>query len=205
MSARRSRASRSTQARGDLGDALELASKLAARSGDAQVLVATDAALATQADGPGRRTGQGAAGRPRAQEPGDRRARRPDVAVGGDALGVRQRRQPRSRGRAAAALELWGDDRLLEVRDVRLDAQARADVIIDDIPRDVRTVEVRLVGARPGGRPRRRTSWPSTTGRGRSSRPTGRELVLVVGEGDPYLETALSYLPERRAVRRDAR
>src|SRR5919109_2185112 len=37
-----------TQTRGDLGDALELASKLAARSGDAQILVATDAALASK-------------------------------------------------------------------------------------------------------------------------------------------------------------
>src|SRR6476660_1722874 len=36
-----------TQSRVDRGDALELASKLAARSGDAQVVVATDAALAT--------------------------------------------------------------------------------------------------------------------------------------------------------------
>ena len=32
---------------------------------------------------------------------------------------------------------------------MRLDAQARSDVIIDDVPRDVRTVEVRLVGADP--------------------------------------------------------
>jgi len=40
-----------TQSTGDLGDALELASKLAARSGDAQVLVATDAALATDLSG----------------------------------------------------------------------------------------------------------------------------------------------------------
>ncbi|MFI5292908.1 MAG: VWA domain-containing protein, partial [Candidatus Limnocylindrales bacterium] len=36
-----------TSSRGDLGDALELAGKLAARSGDAQILVATDGALAT--------------------------------------------------------------------------------------------------------------------------------------------------------------
>src|SRR5690349_14906770 len=40
-----------TSSRGDLGDALELASKLAARSGDAQVLVATDAALASPPTG----------------------------------------------------------------------------------------------------------------------------------------------------------
>src|SRR2546421_1918857 len=36
-----------TASTGDLGDALRLASALAARSGDAQILVATDAALAT--------------------------------------------------------------------------------------------------------------------------------------------------------------
>jgi VWA domain-containing protein/aerotolerance regulator-like protein len=36
-----------TSSHGDLGDALELAGKLAARSGDAQILVATDGALAT--------------------------------------------------------------------------------------------------------------------------------------------------------------
>ena len=90
--------------RGDLGDALELAGKLAARSGDAQILVATDAALATPTptrQGPGQ--DHGPAGRPRAQEPGDRRAGRPDGAVGGHPLGLRQRRQPRPRaGRAPA-------------------------------------------------------------------------------------------------------
>ena len=42
-------ASRRPARHGDLGDALELAGKLAARSGDAQVLVATDGALATPA------------------------------------------------------------------------------------------------------------------------------------------------------------
>src|SRR6187549_3133882 len=36
---------------GDLGDALRLASALAARSGDAEILVATDAALATPVEG----------------------------------------------------------------------------------------------------------------------------------------------------------
>jgi hypothetical protein len=40
-----------SQSRGDLGDALELASKLAKRSGEAQVLVATDAALASRPTG----------------------------------------------------------------------------------------------------------------------------------------------------------
>ena len=40
-----------TRTRGDLGDALELASKLSARSGQAQVLVATDAAIADRPTG----------------------------------------------------------------------------------------------------------------------------------------------------------
>ena len=62
----------------------------------------------------------------------------------------------------------------IEVRDLLLDAQARSDVVIDDVPRDVGTLEVRLVGPDPAVDGARRTSWPSTTTRGRSSRPTGR-------------------------------
>ena len=67
-----------SQGTGDLGDALELASKLAARSGDAQVLVATDAALATDPTGRVAAPSQGPAGRARPQEPGHRRAGRQD-------------------------------------------------------------------------------------------------------------------------------
>ena len=51
--------------------------------------------------GPGE--GHGPAGRPRAEEPGDRGPGRPDGAVRGHALGLRQRRQPRSRARRAPA------------------------------------------------------------------------------------------------------
>ena len=193
-----------TASTGDLGDALELASKLAARSGDAQVLVATDAALATNPTG-------------RVD------ARVKVLPVGRDrknqaivALAVRTSPSAVTRSvfvsvanldleRASRRVELWGDDRLLEVRDVPLEAQARADVIIDDIPPDVGTVEVRLVGQRPGRRDR-----PGPAGRRRprlGGRPAaiGRGSILVVGDGDPYLETALSFLPERRAVRRQAR
>ena len=96
---------------------------------------------------------------------------------------------------ASRRLELWGDDRLLEVRDVRLDPQARADVIIDDLPRGVRTVEVRLVGADPAvvAAPDQLAvddrAWAVVP-------PDRTRLILVVGEGDPYLETALCYLPD---------
>ena len=183
-----------TQSRGDLGDALELASKLAARSGDAQVLVATDAALAVK---PTAKVG----------------APIKVLAVGRDrknqaivALAVRTSPSAVTRSvfvsvanldlaDAARRLELWGDDRLLEVRDVHLDPQARTDVIIDDLPRDVRTVEVRLVGADPAV-----TAAPdqlAVDDRAWAVVPPDRtRLILVVGAGDAYLETALSYLPD---------
>jgi hypothetical protein len=183
-----------TQSRGDLGDALELASKLAARSGDAQVLVATDAALAAK---PTARIGAPikvlAVGR----------ERRNQAIV---ALAVRTSPSAITRSvfvsvanldlvPAVRRLELWGDDRLLEVRDVTLDPQARSDVIIDDLPRSVRTVEVRLVAAGAEG-----PAAPDllvADDRAWAVVPEDRtRLVLVVGAGDPYLETALSYLPD---------
>jgi hypothetical protein len=183
-----------TQSRGDLGDALELASKLAARSGDAQVLVATDAALA--------RTPVGRVAAPiKVLSVGRERKNQAIVA-----LAVRKSPSAVTRSvfvsvanldltEAARRLELWGDDRLLEVRDVRLDPQARSDVIIDDLPRDVRSVEVRLVGADPAV-----TTAPdqlAVDDRAWAVVPPDRtRLILLVGDGDPYLETALSFLPD---------
>ena len=96
--------------------------------------------------------------------------------------------------RATRRVELWGDGSLLEVRELPLEAQSRADVIIDDIPRTVGAVEVRLVGADPDaeGAPDQLAvddrAWAVIP-------PDRTRLILVVGEGDPYLETALSYLP----------
>ncbi len=183
-----------TRARGDLGDALELASKLAARSGQAQVLVATDAALAARPAG-------------RVSAPvkvlSVGRERKNQAIV---ALAVRTAPSAVTRSvfvsvanldleAAGRRLEVWGDDRLIEVRDVQLDPQARSDVIIDDLPRDVRTVEVRLTGSDPAV-----TAAPdqlAVDDRAWAVVPPDRtRLVLLVGEGDPYLETALSYLPD---------
>ena len=53
---------------------------------------------------------------------------------------------------ARRRLEVWGDGGLLEVRDLLLDPQARSDVVIDDVPREIGTLELRLVGAGPGRR-----------------------------------------------------
>jgi hypothetical protein len=183
-----------TESRGDLGDALELASKLAARSGDAQILVATDAALASKP------TGRVAAPIKVLSVGRDRK----NQAI--VALAVRTAPSAVTRSvfvsvanldleAANRRLELWGDDRLLEVRDVKLDPQARSDVIIDDLPREVGTVEIRLVGPDPAVQ-----SAPdqlSVDDRAWAVIPPDRKrLVLVVGEGDPYLETALSFLPD---------
>lgn len=178
---------------GDLGDALELADKLAKRSGDAQILVATDGALAARPTArvatPIKVVSVG-------------RARKNQAIV---ALAVRTAASAVTRSvfvsvanldleRSRRRLEFWGDGRLLEVRDVLLDAQARADVVVDDISGDVRTLEVRLVSADPGITTKPDdlavddTAWAIIP-------PDRPRLILLVGSGDPYLETALSYLP----------
>ena len=183
-----------TSSSGDLDDALELAGKLAARSGDAQILVATDGALATppsaSVEAPIKVLTVG-------------RSRKNQAIV---ALAVRTAPSAVTRSVfvSVANLDLepaqrrlevrTGDGSLLEVRDLFLDPQARSDVVIDDVPRDAGTLELRLVGADPAvdGAP----DDLSVDDRAWAVIPPDRtRLVLLVGEGDPYLETALSYLP----------
>ena len=174
-----------SSSRGDLGDALELAGKLAARSGDAQILVATDGALATPVAGtatvPAKVTVLSVG-----------RERRNQAIV---ALAVRTAPSAVTRSvfvsvanldleRAARRLEVWGDGGLIEVRDLQLDPQARSDVVIDDVPRDVATLELRLVGADPAatGEPDQLAvddhAWAVIP-------PDRPREILVVGEGDP--------------------
>ena len=181
-----------TSSSGDLGDALELAGKLAARSGDSQILVGTDVALASApvatVDAPIRVLSVG-------------RSRKNQAIV---ALAVRTAPSAVTRSvfvsvanldleASRRRLELWGDGGLLEVRDLMLDPQARSDVVIDDVPRDVGTLEVRLVGpdpvvAAPDDLATDDHAWAIVP-------PDQTRLILIVGEGDPYLETALSFLP----------
>ena len=182
-----------TSSRGDLGDALELAAKLAARSGDAQILVATDGALATA---PSATVGT----RIRVLPVGRDRKNQAIVA-----LAVRTAPSAVTRSvfvsvanldleEASRRLEVWGDGSLLEVRDLFLDPQTRSDVVIDDVPRDVGALELRLVGADAtvAGPPDHLAvddhAWAIIP-------PDRTRLILLVGPGDPYLETALSYLP----------
>ena len=105
--------------------------------------------------------------------------------------------------RAARRLEVCGDGGLIEVRDLQLDPQARSDVVLDDIPRDVGPSRSDSPAPMPAATAPP-TSSRSTTTPGPSSRPIVPARSWSSGPGDPYLETALSYLPNVRAVRRDA-
>lgn len=182
-----------TSASGDLGDALELAGKLAARSSDAQILVATDGALATaptaSVDAPIKVL---AVGRSRKNQAIVALAVRtaPSAVTRSVFVSVANLDLEGSRRR----LEVWGDGGLLEVRDLQLDPQARSDVVIDDVPRGIGTLELRLVGpdpavfAAPDDLATDDRAWAVVP-------PDQARLILLVSEGDPYLETALSFLP----------
>ena len=188
---------RPTTGPGDLTDALELASELASQSGDAEVLIATDAALAsvptTAVDA-----------RVRVLRVGNERGSRNQAIV---ALAVRTAPSAVTRSvfvsmanldvePAERRLELWGDGLLLEARDVRMGALQRADVIIDDVDLSVEVVEVRLVAAGGSSDSSSPPDQLAADDRAWAIVPPERKReILLVGEGDPYLETALSYLP----------
>lgn len=187
---------------GDLGDALRLASALAARSEDAQILVATDAAVAALPQGPLRapvkvlRVGRDAANQAivalavRTAPSGLSHSAFISVANLGLEMATRR-------------VELYADGVLREARTLQLDPQRRTDVSIDDIdtvaaPASV--VEVRLTSLDP-------TALPSGAAPSKDDLavddvawavvpPAALHRILLVGPGDPYLETALTYLPD---------
>jgi Ca-activated chloride channel family protein len=177
---------------GDLGDALNLANALAARAGDADILVATDAALAIK---PTNRLDHEVqvlqVGRERRNQAIVALAVRPApsgvtrsvfVSVANLDIETAQRR-----------LELYADDILIEARDLAtLDPQTRTEVIIDDVPRGASVIEVRLTAMTGASA----TDVLALDDRAWAIVPPDRlRKVLLVGDGDPYLETALSYLP----------
>ncbi len=182
---------------GDLGDALRLASALAARSGDAEILVATDASIAVPPSGtldaPLRvlRVGQ---------------ARDNQAIV---ALAVRTAPSGLSHSAFVSVanfgaelverrLEIYADGRLRDTRTLKLDPQLRTDVSIDDIDdpqHPASVVEVRLVAT--GASPTAAGDMLGVDDRAWAIvPPAALRSVLLVGNGDPYLETALSYLPD---------
>ena len=190
---------------GSIGDALRLASALAARSADAEILVATDAAVATVPTGtlqaPVRvlRVGRDGANQAivalavRTAPSGLSHSAFISVANLGLTMATRR-------------IELYADGELREARTLTLDPQRRTDVSIDDVDDPLHpasVVEVRLTATEPvaaasGGAPAAAAAdyltvddhaWAVVP-------PSALRRVLLVGEGDPYLETALTYLPD---------
>ena len=182
---------------GDLGDALRLASALAARSGDAEILVATDAAVATPpkatVDAPIRVLQVG-------------RDARNEAIV---ALAVRTAPSGLSHSafvsvanlgleQAERRIQLYADGVLRDSRVLTLDPQRKSDVVIDDVDdpdHPASVIEVRLVAkdetatGAPDPLAIDDRAWAIVP-------PQQSRNILLVGEGDPYLETALSYLPD---------
>jgi Ca-activated chloride channel family protein len=185
-----------TTSTGDLGDALRLASALAARSGDAEIVVATDAALAStttvKVDAPIRVLQVG-------------RERHNQAIV---ALAIRAAPSGLTKSafvsvanlderQAKRRLEVYADDVLIDTRDLYIDPLARADIVVDDITqqnrRRVNVIEVRLVDDPDEESP---GDVLTVDDRAWTVVPADRlRRVLLVSAGDPYLETALSYLP----------
>jgi von Willebrand factor type A domain/Aerotolerance regulator N-terminal len=181
---------------GDLGDALRLASALAARAGDAEILVATDGALATPPSGTldapvrvlpvGRDATNAAIVALAVSTAPSGLSHSVFISVANLGLDMAQRR-----------VEVYADGELREARTLTLDPQRRTDVSIDDVDdptHPASVIEVRLVAA-------------DATSAGPADAlavddhawavvpPSTPRQILLAGEPDPYLETALSYLP----------
>jgi hypothetical protein len=177
---------------GDLGDALNLADALAARAGDAEILVATDAALAikptTRLD---HKVSVLQVGRERRNQAIVALAVRP--APSGVTRSVFVSIANLDIEPAQRQLQVYADDILIDAKDLKtLDPQTRTEVIIDDVPRGASVIEVRLTAGADGAQADALglddRAWAVVP-------PDHLRRVLLVGAGDPYLETALSYLP----------
>ena len=172
---------------GDLGDALRLASALAARSGDAEILVATDAALATPPDRlrPRRRSGSCRW----AATPATRRSSRSRSGPRRAACRTaRSSRSPTSASSSSSAGQLFADGQLRDSRTLTLDPQRRTDVSIDDIDdpqHPASVIEVRLLGADGASDPARRTRSAVDDRAWAVVPPKELRQVLLVGDAGP--------------------
>lgn len=182
---------------GDLGDALRLASALAARSGDAEILVATDASIARPPTGTleapvrvlrvGRDQNNQAIVALAVRTAPSGLSHSAFVSVANLGLELVERR-----------LELYADGQLRDSRTLKLDPQRRTDVSIDDIDdpdHPASVIEVRLAAKDESSTivadmlAVDDRAWAIVP-------PAALRTVLLVSDGDPYLETALSYLPD---------
>jgi hypothetical protein len=103
---------------------------------------------------------------------------------------------------ASRRIELYADGVLRDSRRLVLDPQRKTDISIDDIDdpdHPASVVEVRLVAddeAAGAGGPSAPDPLAVDDRAWAIIPPAGLRTVLLVGDGDPYLETALSHLPD---------
>ena len=143
------------------------------------------------------------------QQPGDRRAGRPDRAVGRHALASSSASRTSTSSGPTRRLEVWGDGGLLEVaRPAASTRSARTDVVIDDVAdRDVR----RRSRSGSSGADATATGAPDQLARrrpGLGDRPARAGCAQILARRRAATRTSRPrsrYLPEHRAVRRHGR
>jgi hypothetical protein len=181
---------------GGLEDALKLASKLADRHAGAEIVLVTDAALAAPPD-------VSVSAPLRVLTVGRERANQAIVA-----LAVRSDPSALTRSlfvsvanydtrTALRTLRIATDGALIDTRALLIDPLTRADVVIDDLPAGARIVEAQLAlgpaGDAAAGAPDRLalddTAWAVVP-------QTRLRTILLVGEGNAYLQSALALLPD---------
>jgi len=179
----------------DLTDALRLADALAARATDAQILVVTDDA--------GNPTPQLTLGAPvkviRVGEQGDNQGIAA-LAVRTDASGLERQLfvsiANHSDVIANRRLQILADGTPVTARDLALEPRVRTQVIIDELPAGVHTVEARLtVPAEPGAQPGPPDLLPIDDAAWAVVPDDRLMRVLLVGAGNVYLQNALTLLP----------
>lgn len=179
---------------GDLEAALRLADALAARATGSQILVVTDASGPVPPDlrlvAPAQvltvgreRDNQAIVALSVRVDPGGLR-RQVFLSIANESATVVPRR-----------LELLADGTLFTARDMALDALTRHDVVIDELPAQVRVVEARLTPAT--GAPAAATDHLALDDTAWAVVPDQRiRNVLLIGDGSLFLRNALALLPD---------
>jgi hypothetical protein len=179
---------------GQMADALKLAGELAERARGAEILVVTDDAASgppdIQVEAPVRVVIVGQSRENQAIEA---------LAVQADASGLKRTVfvsvANYSDSIVTRRLRILADGFAVTARDLRLAAVSRADVVIDELPPGTRVVQALIgpVEAEPAGAPADHlalddSAWAVVP-------PDRLQRILLVGEGNAYIQTALSLLP----------
>ena len=181
---------------GGLEDAFKLASKLADRHAGAEIVLVTDAALATPPD-----VKLSAplhvltVGRGRANQAIVALAVRTDPSAITRSLFVSVANYDTRT--ALRTLRIATDGALIDTRALLIDPLTRADVVIDDLPAGARIVEAQLAPGPAGDAGADAPDQLALDDTAWAIVPETRlRTILLVGEGNAYLQSALALLPD---------